>query len=49
MGRAEKYGLEQWDVVGANRFNYLLSQLYRAGDAESELGCDRVCLFRCTF
>ena len=38
MDKAEKYGLEQWDVVGANRFNYLLSQLYRAGDTESEFG-----------
>lgn len=36
LDTAEKYGLDGEGVVGAHRFNYLLSQLYRSGDAESE-------------
>ena len=36
LERAEKYGLDGEGVVGGHRFNYLLSQLYRSGDTESE-------------
>lgn len=36
LGEARKYGLDPEGVVSANRFNYLLSQLYAAGDSESE-------------
>lgn len=37
LGEAAKYGLDGERVVSAHRFNYLLSQLYIAGDSESEL------------
>lgn len=36
LGEAGKYGLDAGDVVSANRFNYLLSQLYKAGDSDGE-------------
>lgn len=36
LGEAGKYGLDGEGVVSAHRFNYLLSQLYIAGDSESE-------------
>lgn len=36
LGEAAKYGLDAEGVVSAHRFNYLLSQLYRVGDSESE-------------
>lgn len=36
LGEAGKYGLDTEGVVSANRFNYLLSQLYGAGDSEGE-------------
>lgn len=36
LAEADKYGLEQAGVVRAHRFNYLLTQLYKIGDAESE-------------
>ncbi|CAN0129782.1 unnamed protein product [Pylaiella littoralis] len=35
LGEARKYGLDPEGVVSANRFNYLLSQLYAAGDSEN--------------
>ncbi|CAM9224242.1 unnamed protein product [Ascophyllum nodosum] len=35
LEEAEKYGLHEESVVSANRFNYLLSQLYKAGDEDS--------------
>ncbi|CAB1119244.1 unnamed protein product [Ectocarpus sp. CCAP 1310/34] len=35
LGEAAKYGLDGEGVVSAHRFNYLLSQLYIAGDSET--------------
>ncbi|CAN0416180.1 unnamed protein product, partial [Hapterophycus canaliculatus] len=34
LAEAGKYGMDQEGVVSAPRFNYLLSQLYKAGDSE---------------
>ena len=36
LEEAEKYGLHEESVVSAHRFNYLLSQLYKAGDEDCE-------------
>lgn len=42
LGEAGKYGLDGEGVVSSHRFNYLLSQLYKAGDSDGEcvaVGC----------
>lgn len=36
LREAEKYGLDGEGVVSAHRFNYLLSQLYKAEDVDGE-------------
>lgn len=40
LGEAGEYGLDTEGAVSANRFNYLLSQIYGTGDSESECVSD---------
>lgn len=45
LAKAEKYGLDTVGAITPKRFNYLLSQLYRAGDTDSKNG-DLVSVYR---
>lgn len=47
LAEAGKYGMDQEGVVSANHFNYLLSQLYIAGDTDGELCANHACTQIC--